>query len=68
MPISPTNQTKNEISPSNETKSGFFLLKEDGGYLLLENGGRIVLDLVNYGADFINQVKNAIAATNQAKS
>ena len=67
MPITPTNQIKNSITPDNAEKGNFYLLTEAGEFLTQENGGYIILD----GTVFIiatNQLKNAVTPTNETKS
>lgn len=66
--ISPINQTKNSITPSNQSRTGFFLLMEDGSYLLQENLGKLMLDLPNYSVQTVNQTKHTISPSNQIKS
>lgn len=68
MPITPTNQSKNSVSPQNTTRNGFFLLMENGFYLLQETGYKIILDLPSYGVSGTNQSKNSVSPTGQSKS
>lgn len=53
---------------SSVTKSGFFLLMEDGSYLLQESGDKIILDLTDYGTTATNIAKNSISPTNIVKN
>jgi hypothetical protein len=66
--ITPTNISKNAISPTNQSRQGFFLLMEDGSYLLQESGFKFILDAVSYGFSGTNISKNAISPTGVAKS
>lgn len=68
MPISPTNVSKNVISPTgvDRTNRYFFLLRENGSYLLQENSGKIIL--TSGLGTFSNTSKNTISPTNLAKS
>lgn len=67
MPISPTNQVKNTVAPSNQEKGSFYLLTEDGSYLTQEDGYLIILD-GDTSITGANQVKNVVTPTNQTKS
>lgn len=67
MPISPTNQVKNTISPTNDEKGNFYLLTEDGDFLTQEDSFLILLD-GSVAVVAINQTKNAVTPTNQTKS
>lgn len=67
MPISPTNQVKNTISPINDEKGNFYLLTEDGDFLTQEDSFLILLD-GSVAVVATNQTKNAVTPTNQTKS
>lgn len=63
MPISPTNQTKNVISPTNSPKVGVYLWGDvvyTWGDAIATWGGNVTT--------YINQTKNSISPTNQVKS
>ena len=68
MSVTGTNQTKNTVSPTNQSFGGFFLLQETGDYLQQETADYIILDLSSYGESGTNQSKNTVSPTNQAKS
>lgn len=63
MPISPTNQSKNTISPVGQDRLGFFLLTESGDNLTTEAGDLLILDLSAYGVTGENQSKSPSVGT-----
>lgn len=65
--ITPTNQVKNTISPTNDEKGNFYLLTEDGDFLTQEDSFLILLD-GSVAVVATNQTKNAVTPTNQTKS
>jgi len=68
MPITPTNQVKNAVSPSNQEKGNFYLLTEAGDFLTQEDMGLIILDQLSYSFVGVNQLKNTVSPTNETKS
>lgn len=67
MPITPINQVKNAVSPSNQEKGNFYLLTEAGDFLTQEDSFLILLD-GSVAVVATNQTKNAVTPTNQTKS
>lgn len=67
MPITPTNQVKNAVSPVNTEKGNFYLLTEDGDFLTQEDGFLLLLD-GDISVVGTNQVKNTVSPTNETKS
>lgn len=68
MPITPTNQVKHAISPSNATKMGFYLLLESGDYILQEDNYKIFMESISFGVSMVNQTKHSITPVNQVKN
>ncbi len=67
MPITPTNQVKNAVSPVNTEKGDFYLLTENQDFLTQEDGFLLLLD-GDISVLGTNQVKNAVSPTNETKS
>jgi len=67
MPISPSNQIKNTVSPTNSEKGSFYLLTEAGDYLVQEDGFFLILD-GDVSVVGTNQIKNSVSPTNAVKS
>lgn len=67
MPITPTNQVKNAVSPVNTEKGNFYLLTENQDFLTQEDGFLLLLD-GDISVVGTNQVKNTVSPTNETKS
>lgn len=67
MPITPTNQVKNAVSPVNTEKGDFYLLTENQDFLTQEDGFLLLLD-GDISVVGTNQVKNTVSPTNETKS
>ncbi len=67
MPITPTNQVKNAVSPVNTEKGDFYLLTENQDFLTQEDGFLLLLD-GDISVLGTNQVKNTVSPTNETKS
>lgn len=67
MPISPSNQLKNTVSPTNSEKGSFYLLTEASEFLVQEDGFFILLD-GDVSVVGTNQLKNSVSPTNAVKS
>lgn len=63
MPITPTNQSKNTISPVGQDRLGFLLLTELEETLTTEDDYLLMLDASLYGVTATNQSKSSSSGT-----